>query len=60
MGCQLRSLEISNSILWKARLNEQNDFERLVLFRKLAINDIIQTSKKEMHFFFFSVVAHEN
>ena len=53
-----KNLEASYIALWKPSPNEQKDFERLVLFRKLshrAIDDIMQTPKKEGHFFFFSV-----
>ena len=51
-----KNLEASYIALWKPSLNEQKDFERLVLFRKLshrAIDDIMQTPKKEVHFFLF-------
>ena len=50
--------EASYIVLWKPNLNEQKDFERLVLFRKVshgAIDDIMQAPKKEVRFFFFSV-----
>ena len=53
------NLEASYIALWKPDLNGQKDFQKLVLFRNgvlhRAINDIMQTPKKEVHFFFFSV-----
>ena len=51
-------LEASYIAIWKPNLNEQKDFERLVYLEMVshrAIDDIMQTSKKEVHFFFFSV-----
>ena len=52
-----KNLGTSYIALWKPGLNEQKDFERLVLFRNdvTAINDIMQTPKKEVLFFFFVV-----
>ena len=51
-------LEASYSALWKPDLSKQKDFERLVLLRNgvthIAINDIMQTPKKKVHFFFLS------
>ena len=53
-----KNLKTSYIALWKSHRNEQKDFERLVSFRNVphrAINDIMQTPKKEVHFYFFSV-----
>ena len=51
-----KNLEALYIALWKLNLNEQKDFERFVLFRNgvhRAIDDIMHTPKKEVHFFFF-------
>ena len=53
-----KNLEASYIALWKPDLNEQKDFERLVLFRNgvnRGFNDIMQAPKTEVHFFFFSL-----
>ena len=60
------NLEASYSALWKPDLSKQKDFERLVLLRNgvthIAINDIMQTPKKKVHFFFlyFFSIAFDN
>ena len=50
-----KNLEASYIALWKPDLDEQKDFERLEMVSHKEINDIKQTPKKKVHFFFFSV-----
>ena len=50
-----KNLKASYIALWKPDLNEQKDFERLEMVSHKEINDIKQTPKKKVHFFFFSV-----
>ena len=50
-----KNLKASNIALWKPDLNKQKDFERQKIVSHRAIDDIIQTPKKEVHFSFFSV-----
>ena len=38
-----KNLEASYITLWKSDLNEQKNFERLVLFKNRAIIEIIET-----------------
>ena len=50
-----KNLEASYIALWRPDLNEQMDFERLFYLEMVshrAINDIMQTPKKEVHFFY--------
>ena len=50
-------MEVSYIDVWKFDLNEQKDFEKLVLLGIMSpreTNDIMQNPKKEVHFFFFS------
>ena len=50
-----KNLEASYIALWKPDLNKQKDIERLEIVSHKDINDIKQTPKKKVHFFFFSV-----